>query len=195
MQTRGNINGTGNALQTWLNRKVLENFEPNLRFFQAGKKPVWQRGYETLAWTKVRRLEYTPADVLLTEGVTPPAKDFVLDTISVQPKQYGMYVTITDMLMKVIPFNLMKEAAKVIGDNMARVVDQIIQDNLATNGTNVLFAGAAINRVSITATDTLAGRDLARANTFLSTKAAPTYDGSYMAIMHPNVAYDLQIET
>lgn len=196
MQTSGNIAGVGQYLQTWLVRQVLKNFEPTLRFYEAGQKPTRQNGYETMAWTKTRKMLYTPADVLLSQGVTPVEKEFFMDTISVKPKQYGLYVTLTDFLLDVSPLNLITEASKVIGANMARVVDAVIQDNLALNGVNVIYSGNVPNRPSITAVNTLAGRDLARANTFLSTKAAPTFGGgSYLAIMHPNCAYDLQIET
>ena len=31
--SRSNINASGQLLQTWLDRTVLENFEPNLRFY------------------------------------------------------------------------------------------------------------------------------------------------------------------
>ena len=41
----------------------------------------------------------------------------------------------------------------------------------------------------------MSATDLAKANAFLSTKAAPEFDGQgYVAVMHPNVIYDLQVE-
>lgn len=195
MQIRWNINNSGQVLQTYLYKQVLKNFEPSLRFYQIGKKPARQRGYETLAWTKVRKMTYAPADVLLTEWVTPTEKAFSLDTISLTPNQYGMYVTLADMLLDVAPINLLREAWKVIWDNMARVVDQVIQDNLALNGTNVNYAWAAANRAALGAWDTLTTQDLAKWNAFLTTKAVPQMWGSYVAIAHPNVVYDLQMET
>jgi hypothetical protein len=44
--TRNDLN-TG-VLQTWLNRQVLKNFEPNLYFYKAGKKPDTPSGYNTI---------------------------------------------------------------------------------------------------------------------------------------------------
>lgn len=195
MQIRWNINNSWQVLQTYLYRQVLKNFEPNLKFYQLWQKPARQKWYETLAWTRVRKMLYTPADVLLSEWVTPAEKSFSLDTISLQPKQYWMYVTLADMLLDVAPINLLQASWKVIWENMARVVDQIIQENLALNWTNVQYQWGAANRAALWIWNLLTTQDLAKWNAFLSTKAAPTIGWSYVAVVHPNVVYDLQMET
>ena len=75
---------------------------------------------------------------------------------------------------------------------MARIIDGVIQDSLATNGTNVIYPNATYSaRSDITATDYLTPALMAKANAFLSTKAAPTFGNSYVAVMHPNVIYDI----
>jgi len=53
---RSNVDSSGSVLQTWLDRKVLENFESNLYFYKMGKKPVMPSGYNTLAFTKPSKL-------------------------------------------------------------------------------------------------------------------------------------------
>lgn len=195
MNTTGNINNSGQVLQTWLYRQVLKNFEPQLRFYDMGKKPVYQQGYQTLAWTRVNRLEVTPASALLNQGVTPVETNINLDTITLVPKQYGMYVTLSDYLLDVAPINFVKEASVVVGNNMARIIDNVIQSNLATNGTNVIYGGTAVSRVAITSADTASASDFAKANAFLMTKGAPMFGNGYIAVSHPNVIYDLQMES
>jgi len=195
MDTTANINNSGQVLQTWLYRQVLKNFEPQLRFYDMGKKPVYQDGYQTLARTRVNRLEVTPASALLNQGITPVETNINLDTITLVPKQYGMYVTLSDYLLDVAPINLVKEASVVVGNNMARIIDSVIQSNLATNGTNVIFGGTALNRPALGAGDTASAKDFAKANAFLMTKGAPLFSNGYIGVTHPNVIYDLQMES
>ena len=85
-----------------------------------------------------------------------------------------MYAIITDILEDVSPVPMVSNALKVIGQNMARIIDQVIQGVLAA-GTNVIYAGTATTRASLAATDVMTPTLLAKANAFLSTKAAPVY--------------------
>ena len=192
--SRSNINASGQLLQTWLDRTVLENFEPNLRFYDMWEKPARPAGYNTLAWTRCNKLTVTPTTATLTEGVTPDDTAITFTTISLTANQYGMYAIITDILEDVSPVPMVSNALKVIGENMARIIDQVIQGVLAT-GTNVIYAGDATTRASIDASDLMTATTLAKANAFLSTKAAPVYGDGYIAVMHPNVIFDLQTGT
>ena len=187
-----NINASGQLLQIWLDRTVLENFEPNLRFYDMWEKPARPAGYNTLAWTRCNKLTVTPAQASLTEGVTPDDVAINFTTISLTANQYGMYAIITDILDDVSPVPMIENAAKVIWANMARIIDQVIQWVLAV-GTNVIYAGTAANRAALAATDVMTPTLLAKANAFLSTKAAPVYGDGYIAVMHPNVLFDLLV--
>lgn len=192
--TTANVNLSWQLLQTWLDRTVLENFEPNLRFYDMWEKPARPAGYNTLAWTRCNKLTVTPTNATLTEWVTPDDVAINFTTISLTANQYGMYAIISDILEDVSPVPMVANAAKVIWANMARIIDEVIQGVLAL-GTNVIYAGAATTRATIAATDLLTTTDLAKANAFLSTKAAPVFGDGYIAVMHPNVLFDLQTGT
>ena len=192
--TTANVNLSWQLLQTWLDRTVLENFEPNLRFYDMWEKPARPAGYNTLAWTRCNKLTVTPTNATLTEWVTPDDVAINFTTISLTANQYGMYAIISDILEDVSPVPMVANAAKVIWANMARIIDEVIQGVLAL-GTNVIFAGSATSRATIAATDLLTTTDLAKANAFLSTKAAPVFGDGYIAVMHPNVLFDLQTGT
>lgn len=191
---KSNINASWQLLQTWLDRTVLENFEPNLRFYDMWEKPARPAGYNTLAWTRCNKLTVSPASASLTEWVTPDDTAITFTTISLTANQYGMYAIITDILEDVSPVPMVSNALKVIGQNMARIIDQVIQGVLAA-GTNVIYAGTAANRAALAATDVMTATLLAKANAFLSTKAAPVFWDGYIATMHPNVIFDLQTGT
>ena len=192
--SRSNINYSGQLLQTWLDRTVLENFEPNLRFYDMWEKPARPAGYNTLAWTRCNKLTVTPTNATLTEWVTPDDTAITFTTISLTANQYGMYAIITDILEDVSPVPMVSNALKVIGENMARIIDQVIQGVLAA-GTNVIYPGTISARANIAATDLMTPTLLAKANAFLSTKAAPVYWDGYIAVMHPNVIFDVQTGT
>ena len=192
--TTANVNASWQLLQTWLDRTVLENFEPNLRFYDMWEKPARPAGYNTLAWTRCNKLTVTPTNATLTEWVTPDDVAINFTTISLTANQYGMYAIISDILEDVSPVPMVANAAKVIWANMARIIDEVIQGVLAL-GTNVIYAGSATTRATIAATDLLTTTDLAKANAFLSTKAAPVFGDGYIAVMHPNVLFDLQTGT
>lgn len=192
--SRSNINASGQLLQTWLDRTVLENFEPNLRFYDMWEKPARPAGYNTLAWTRCNKLTVSPATATLTEWVTPDDTAITFTTISLTANQYGMYAIITDILEDVSPVPMVSNALKVIGQNMARIIDQVIQGVLAA-GTNVIYPGTVAARASISASDLMTATLLAKANAFLSTKAAPVFWDGYVAVMHPNIIFDLQTGT
>lgn len=193
--TRANINNSGQLLQIYLNKHVLANFEPLLRFHQLGEKPVWQDGFNTLAWTRVDKLTVSAATALLTESTTPTETNLTMTTITMTPNQYGLYVTLSDLLIDVSPIQIIANATKVVGENLARIVDSVIQATLLSTVTNVIYGGDAANRAAIDSSDTITAANLAKANAFLSTKAAPTFDDSYVAVMHPNCIYDLQMQS
>lgn len=189
-----NINSSWQLLQTWLDRTVLENFEPNLRFYDMWEKPARPAGYNTLAWTRCNKLTVSASSAGLTEWVTPDDTAITFTTVSLTANQYGMYAIITDILEDVSPVPMVANAAKVIWANMARIIDEVIQGVLAL-WTNVIYAGTATTRAGLGASDLMTPNLLAKANAFLSTKAAPVFGDGYIAVMHPNVLFDLQTGT
>ena len=56
-----------NYLQTKLYKQLLENFEPNLYFYDMGEKPMVEDGIGTVSWAKASRLTQTAAQATLTE--------------------------------------------------------------------------------------------------------------------------------
>lgn len=183
-------------LQTKLEKKLLENFEPNLFFAKMWEKPMISNGFGTISWTKASKLAVTGAAAALTEWTTPTATAFNYTTISATPTQYGIYVEISDRLIKAAPTKILNDAAKEVGANMARVIDQVIQTEIMA-GSNVQYAGTGNSaRADLASTDVLVGADIKNAVVKLRSVDAPTVDGTYfVGAMHPFVAWDLQGET
>jgi len=185
--------GTG-VLQTLLYKRTLQNLEPNLYFYKLGARASYEDGYNTVSWARFSALAEDGTSTLLAEGQTPSEKSFSAETVSVVPTQYGMYVTLSDMLLDVQPINYIAGAAKEIGSNLARVVDKAIQDEVF-GGTNVIYGGARTARTEVTDGDILTADLLNLARTKLEIANAPTFEGYYVAVMHPTQAYALRKET
>jgi len=134
------------------------------------------------------------AAIQLTEGVTPSETSFTLTNVEITLAQFGSFALLSDVVMTDSPVNAVQEAAFELGRDLANKADAIIQEAI-DGGTNVIFVGQT-SRAAITATDILTARDLAQAVSGLKANDAPFFDGqSYVAIMHPDVAFDLQQET
>ena len=185
-----------NYLQTKLYKEVLANFEPNLYFYKMGEKPMVDNGIGTVSWTKASKLSVTGAGAILTEGVQPSSTAFTYTTITTTPTQYGIYVEISDRLLKAAPTKILANAGKEIGSNMARIIDQVIQTEIMA-GTNVLYSDVSSNsaRTDIAITDLMTGTLLAKAHTKLASVDAPTIDGYYVGVAHPFVLGDLKIQS
>ena len=183
-----------NYLQTYIYKNLVENFEPHLRFHDLAETPMINDGFGTVAWAKASRLTLSPSDATLTEGSTPGNTSFSYSVISATPTQYGLFVEVSDRLLRAAPTSIIENAAVEIAQNMGRIIDQVIQTEVMA-GTNVLYSGSAANRAALTGSNTISASDLRKAQIKLRAADAPDYDGYYVAIMHPLVAGDLRSET
>lgn len=191
-----NKSGIGsNYLQTKLYKTLLENFEPNLYFYKMGEKPMVDNGIGTVSWAKASQLTQTASQATLTEGVVPNSTAFTYTVISTTPTQYGIFVEISDRLLKAAPTKILNDAGKEVGANMARIVDQVIQTEIMA-GTNVQYAGTGnAARADLASTDYLTAANLRNAHTKLASLDAPTVGGYYLGVAHPFVIGDLQGES
>jgi N4-gp56 family major capsid protein len=137
----------------------------------------------------------TAASAAITEGVTPTSTSFSFATITASPTQYGIYVEVSDRLLKVDPINILGDAGMEVGANMARIIDNVIQGVIMA-GTNVLYASTATNRAGVSSTMTITGNDIRKAQVKLRSTNAPEFEtGGFVAVAHSFVIGDLQAET
>lgn len=184
-----------NYLQTKLYKELLENFEPNLYFYEMGEKPMVSDGIGTVSWARASQLTVSAATATLTEGVTPNSSSFSYTVITTTPTQYGIFVEISDRLLKAAPTKILSNAGKEVGANMARIIDQVIQTEIMA-GTNVIYGGSGNNaRADLASSDYLVAANLRSAHTKLSSLDAPKVGGYYVGVAHPFVIGDIQGES
>lgn len=166
---------------------LIDNAVPKLVHDQFGQKhPIPKNGGKVIEFRK-----YSPLPKLttaLTEGVTPDGQSLTVSTIEATVKQYGGYITLSDMLLMTAIDNNMVQATKLLGNQAGATLDTITREVL-NGGTNVIYAGGAASRNAVTATLTV--DDIKRAVRALKTQNAEKIGDSYVAIIHPDVTYDL----
>jgi len=192
--TRNDLNS--GVLQTWLSRQVLKNFEPNLYFYKAGKKPDTPSGYNTIGWAKFTQIADTSvtAGTTSNDGVTPDDTAFNATVITATPVQYRIVVTLSDMLIELNVINFLTGAAMEVGMAMARKIDKVVQTTIMA-GTNVIYGGGNSARTQLDATDVMTASLLNKASAKLENWYAPKIDGFYVAFIHAYQLYDLRNES
>lgn len=171
---------------------LLDMAEPELVHDQFGQKhPIPKNGGKTIEFRKYSPLPAVPEDLTLTEGVTPNGQNMDVSTVESTVKQYGGYITLSDMLLLTAIDNNLVQATELIGSQAGRVLDQVTRE-IINAGTNVQYAeGEVESRSALTTTHKLTVDAVRRAVRALKNMNAPKINGYYAGIIHPDVAYDL----
>ena len=136
----------------------------------------------------------------LSEGVTPDGQSLSVSAATATVAQYGGYVTTSDVLDMTALDPVVNEATRLIARQAGETLDTITRD-VINAGTNVLYAkGTASARptsrtgvgyTSATNNNNLTVEDIKLAVRTLKRQNAPKIRGDYVAIIHPDVAFDL----
>ena len=167
---------------------LIDNAVPKLVHDQFGQKhPIPKNGGKTIEFRK-----YSPLPKLLTpltEGVTPDGQSLTVTTIEATVAQYGGYVTLSDMLLMTAIDNNMVQATKLLGNQAGATLDTITREVL-NGGTNVVYAGGVASRSAL-GDNKLTVDDIKKAVRALKNQNAEKIGDSFVAIIHPDVTYDL----
>ena len=136
----------------------------------------------------------------LTEAtdVTPVA--LTDSKVDVALAEYGSSVITTALIRGTSFLNVDADAANIIGYNMVDSIDKVVS-NVIMAGTNVIYAQGSMGsrptaRVGIADAATFGAQEGRQAVASLRGDSAPGWEnGNYMAIVHPDVSYDLRGET
>ena len=190
-----NTTGTmTNEMKTFYEKRLIDQAEPRLVHDQfADYYPVPQNGGKTIEFRKYDSLP--KADTPLTEGVTPNGQTLNVTTITSDLHQYGGWTPLTDVLQMTAIDNNVVQATRVLASQAGRTMDSITRDVLA-GGTNVIYAPAGdtavTSRANLTTASVLTPDLIDQAATALKAQNADAIGESYVAIVHPYVAYDLR---
>ena len=181
--------GLSEEMKTYYSDYLIDNAVPKLVHDQFGQKhPIPKNGGKTIQFRK-----FNPLGKLTTplqEGVSPDGQSLSVSVIEATVQQYGGYVTLSDMLLLTAIDNNLVQATKLLGAQAGSTLDTIVREVL-NGGTNAIFAGGKNARGDLTSTDVLTVEDVKKAVRLLKTQNAEQINGSWVGIIHPDVAYDL----
>jgi len=181
--------GLSKEMKTFYSDYLIDNAIPKLVHDQFGQKhPIPKNGGKTIEFRK-----YSPLPKLtnpITEGVTPDGQSLNMSTIEATVAQYGGYITLSDMLLLTAIDNNLVQATKLLGAQAGATLDTITREVL-NGGTNVIFAGGKDAREDLDATSLLTVDDVKKAVRLLKNQNAEQINGSWVGIIHPDIAYDL----
>lgn len=180
--------------KTYYDRNLIETAQPYLVHNQFGqKRNIPRNGGKKIEFRSYASLPkaLTP----LTEGVTPDGSKLSATAIEAEVAQYGNYVTLSDMLDLTAIDNNVLEATKACGRQAGLTLDTITR-NVLHSGKNVFYCpkgdGTAVtSRATLDNTCKLTVKVVNKVAAFLKANNAPKINGSYIAIIHPFVAFDL----
>ncbi|MBR5447603.1 MAG: N4-gp56 family major capsid protein [Clostridia bacterium] len=191
-------NGLSAEMKTFYDKTLIELAGPALVYDQfAQKRPIPKGGGKTIEFRKFNALP--KAMTPITEGVTPSASKLSVVPVTATVDQYGDYVELTDMIELTSVDPIVVEATKQLADQAGRTIDTVVRNQII-GGTNVYYCPIInsdgtvtdiTSRKSVTKDSRLTVRDVFRAAALLKAMNAPTIDGSYVAVIHPYVAFDL----
>lgn len=135
----------------------------------------------------------------ITEGTNPTAVTWGATAYSSGPAQYGILVSVTDLLVHNSAIEVIDSASRQVRNALARLVDTVIQAvvNSGTNG--VIYAGGKTSRATLGAGDTFTQTEAGRAYKMLASANAagvsPFSGNYYAAVIHPQVEGDFMAST
>ena len=195
-QTTGGLSA---EMKTYYGMELLENAKPQLVHNQfAATKGLPTGGGKTVEWRKFGAFD--KALKPLSEGVTPDGSGISVSYITKELAQYGDYTTVSDMLDLTAIDDVVLEITDRHGSNMGLTLDTVTRNEIQ-QGKQVIYApklGSDGTKTEVTSRSALdkdcrmTSELVAKAATQLKKMNAPTFEGKYVCIIHPSVAFDLR---
>ena len=181
--------GLSAEMKTYYSDYLIDNAVPNLVHDQFGQKhSIPANGGKTINFRKF--IPFSKASKPLTEGITPDGGSLSVTNVTAEVSQYGFFVTLSDMLMLTAVDNTLVETTRLLGSQAGSTLDTVTREVL-NSGTNVMYAGGKDTRNYLDESAKITVEDIYKAARFLKAQNTPRIDGGYVAIIHPDVAYDL----
>lgn len=185
-------NSLSEEMKTYYSDYLIDLAEPELVHDQfAQKHPIPKNGGKTIQFRRYAPLSKDVNARRLAEGVTPKGQKLSMTIVEATVEQYGGYIELTDMLMLTAIDNNLVQATRLLASQAGQVLDAITREELALGG-NVQLCGDKTERAEISGESCyLTVAEIKKAVRTLKRENAQKIDGSYVAIVHPDITHDL----
>lgn len=179
------------TMKTFYDTTLLENARETMLFTQFGKKQPLKGN--KVEWRKYNT--FAKALTPLTEGVIPTGQTFGMTKIEGETTQHGDFTAVSDRLELESFDDVIFGATEEMGAAEGETYDTLTR-NILVAGNCVRYCPngktEVISRSEITDNCILTPDVVNKAQTWLKKNKAPKINGSYVALIHPSVAYDLR---
>lgn len=181
-------------LQTYFSKKLLAQAKYKVVLDQFGYvEKIPSASSKTISFTQYADL--TPATTPLTEGTPPSDTQLSTTAITATADQLGAYVTLTDLAELTVKHPIVQKTTELLGVQAARTYDQLIGATIAA-GTNVVYAGAATSRATLTTANKVSFTEVKKAVAILRKNGATEFaDGNFVLVVDPSSELDLMDDT
>jgi len=188
------------VVQKYYDKLFLKEAEKKLVHKQLGQHATkigqGEGGYGTglIAWTKWANLDLVTAGQ--GEGVPTTAVSLTATQVTATPAQYDAAVSISDILAYTSFGDVMKAAVSRLAYNAGISIDTIVRNVVSTGGIGSVNGSAVTYWSAVPAAANLLITQVRQAIRALEGyDAFRQDDGSFAAVIHPHVAYDLMGDT
>jgi len=170
------------------------------KFGQA--KPIPKNMTDTVKFRRYEALDKAPN--VLSEGVTPSAKQLTKTDISATLSQYGDLIEITDKVEDTHEDDVLNESVEILGEQQAQMIETV-RFNVLKGGTNVFYAGGETARADVNdpldrSLQRKITRSLKRQNARKVTtvvRSTPSYGTAnvapaFIGLCHPDIEQDIR---
>ena len=179
------------TMKTFYDTTLLENARENMVFTQFGEKQPMKGN--KIEWRKFNT--FAKALTPLEEGVIPTGHTFGMTKIEGEISQHGDFTAVSDRLELESYDDVIFGATEDMGAAEGETYDTLTR-NIIVAGNSVMYCPdgetEVKSRTNITKTCILTPDVVNKAQTWLKKNKAPKISGSYVALIHPSVAYDLR---
>jgi N4-gp56 family major capsid protein len=179
------------TMKTFYDTTLLENARENMVFTQFGDKQPMKGN--KIEWRKFNT--FAKALTPLEEGVIPTGQTFGMTKIEGETTQHGDFTAVSDRLELESYDDVIFGATEEMGATEGETYDTLTR-NILVAGNSVLYCPngttEVTSRANIVKGCILTPDVVNRAATWLKKNKAPKINGSYVALIHPSVAYDLR---
>ena len=154
------------------------------------KVSIPRNGGRTIEWRKFSK--FPKALAALTEGVTPSPVALTVSKINQTLNEFGAWSAVTDLIDMTAIDDVIVEITGKHAESMGLTLDTIVRNEMFAGCTQYIYPENSGDADSgVTSAMHLTPKLIAEAVTVLKKQNAPKIDGSYVAIVHPSVVYDL----
>ncbi len=179
------------TMKTFYDTTLLENARESMVFTQFGKRQPMKGN--KVEWRKFNT--FAKALTPLTEGVIPTGQTFGMTNVEGTITQHGDFTAVSDRLELESFDDVIFGATEEMGAAEGETYDTLTRNILVAgnsvrycpNGTTEVTSRATLTNACILTPDVVN-----KAQTWLKKNKAPKINGSYVALIHPSVAYDLR---